>query len=69
MLGAGNDGVFVWDGVVIHFRHGGNSLQTLFKRLGRENKMTDDCTIVQDFFFIYFLTADPRTGNSRKLKD
>lgn len=51
MLGAGNDGVFVWDGVVIHFRHGGNSLQTLFKRLGGENKMTDDFTIVQDIFF------------------
>jgi len=40
-------------------------LQTLFKRLGRENKMTDDFTIVQDFF----LTADPGTGNSRKWKD
>lgn len=27
--------------------------------------MTDDFTIVQDFF----LTADPGTGNSRKWKD
>lgn len=66
MLGAGNDGVFVWDGVVIHFRRGGNSLQTLFKRLGGENKMTDDFTIVQYYFF---LAADPGTGNSRKWKD
>lgn len=66
MLGAGNDGVFVWDGVVIHFRHGGNSLQTLFKRLRGENKMTDDFTIVQYYFF---LAVDPGTGNSRKWKD